>query len=152
MFSTCSELTPRAPIPDGRMERIMRPCFVNTKDKFFLNCFCILLITCFWLLKTQDDQSGPIVATQFEPMWARQVQKVCTPGVPQHVFFLVCPRRSPALTSQAEKPLSNWSWGDQKSTTPGQTQPARKRENRLMADQAMCGTLIRPPQKCRPMS
>ena len=23
MFSTCSELTPRAPIPDGRMERIM---------------------------------------------------------------------------------------------------------------------------------
>ena len=26
MFSTCSELTPRAPIPDGRMERIMQPC------------------------------------------------------------------------------------------------------------------------------
>ena len=25
MFSTCSELTPRAPIPDGRMERIMQP-------------------------------------------------------------------------------------------------------------------------------
>ena len=27
MFSTCSELTPRAPIPDGRMERIMHPCW-----------------------------------------------------------------------------------------------------------------------------
>ena len=26
MFSMCSELTPRAPIPDGRMERIMQPC------------------------------------------------------------------------------------------------------------------------------
>ena len=26
MFSTCSELTPRAPIPDGRMERFMHPC------------------------------------------------------------------------------------------------------------------------------
>ena len=26
MFSTCSELTPLAPIPDGRMERIMHPC------------------------------------------------------------------------------------------------------------------------------
>ena len=26
MFSTCSELTPRAPIPDGRMERVMQPC------------------------------------------------------------------------------------------------------------------------------
>ena len=26
MFSTCSELTPRALIPDGRMERIMQPC------------------------------------------------------------------------------------------------------------------------------
>ena len=27
MFSTCSELTPRAPIPDGRMAQIMQPCF-----------------------------------------------------------------------------------------------------------------------------
>ena len=27
MFSTCSELTPRAPIPDGRMERFMHPWF-----------------------------------------------------------------------------------------------------------------------------
>ena len=26
MFSTCSKHTPRAPIPDGRMERIMQPC------------------------------------------------------------------------------------------------------------------------------
>ena len=26
MFSTCSELIPRAPIPDGRMERFMHPC------------------------------------------------------------------------------------------------------------------------------
>ena len=26
MFSMCSELTPRAPIPDGRMEQIMQPC------------------------------------------------------------------------------------------------------------------------------
>ena len=26
MFSTCSELTPRAPIPDDRMEQIMQPC------------------------------------------------------------------------------------------------------------------------------
>ena len=25
MFSTCSELSPRAPIPDGRMEQIMQP-------------------------------------------------------------------------------------------------------------------------------
>ena len=25
MFSTCSELTPRAPIPDGSMERVMQP-------------------------------------------------------------------------------------------------------------------------------
>ena len=25
MSSTCSKLTPRAPIPDGRMERIMQP-------------------------------------------------------------------------------------------------------------------------------
>ena len=25
MFSTCSELTPRAPIPDGRMDRFMHP-------------------------------------------------------------------------------------------------------------------------------
>ena len=26
MFSTCSEHTPHAPIPDGRMEQIMQPC------------------------------------------------------------------------------------------------------------------------------
>ena len=26
MFSTCLKLTPRAPIPDGRMEQIMQPC------------------------------------------------------------------------------------------------------------------------------
>ena len=26
MFSTCSELTPRAPIRDGRMEQMMQPC------------------------------------------------------------------------------------------------------------------------------
>ena len=26
MFFTCSELTPSAPIPDGRMEQIMQPC------------------------------------------------------------------------------------------------------------------------------
>ena len=26
MFSMCSEFTPRAPIPDGRMERFMHPC------------------------------------------------------------------------------------------------------------------------------
>ena len=26
MFSACSELTPRAPFPDGRVERIMQPC------------------------------------------------------------------------------------------------------------------------------
>ena len=25
MISTCSELTPRAPIPDGRMERVVQP-------------------------------------------------------------------------------------------------------------------------------
>ena len=26
MFSTCSELTPRAPIPDGRIAQFMQPC------------------------------------------------------------------------------------------------------------------------------
>ena len=31
MFSTCSELTPRAPIPDGRMEPIMQPCLALTE-------------------------------------------------------------------------------------------------------------------------
>ena len=28
MFSTCSELTPPAPIPDGRMAQIMQPCLL----------------------------------------------------------------------------------------------------------------------------
>ena len=33
-----SELTPRAPIPDGRMERIMQPC---SKVRI-VHCFCLL--------------------------------------------------------------------------------------------------------------
>ena len=36
MFSTCSKLTPRAPIPDGRMAQIMQPwplvLFVSQKN------------------------------------------------------------------------------------------------------------------------
>ena len=31
MLSTCSELTPRAPIPDGRMAQIMQP-WLNNND------------------------------------------------------------------------------------------------------------------------
>ena len=31
MFYTCSELTPRAPIPDGRMTQIMQPCSLIKK-------------------------------------------------------------------------------------------------------------------------
>ena len=33
MFSTCSELTPRAPILDGRMEQTMQPCLQKAKAK-----------------------------------------------------------------------------------------------------------------------
>ena len=127
--------------PDS--QRIQYSCTVFTSSWW----------TCSRLFKTQDDmdRGGQIIVTQFEPMWARQVNKVCTLGVPQHGSFS-CPRLSPALTSPAEKPLLNWSWEDQKSTTPGQTHQSRKRENRLMENQVMCGILIRPPQKCRPMS
>ena len=32
MFSTCSELTPRAPIPDGRMAQFMQPWYVNEEN------------------------------------------------------------------------------------------------------------------------
>ena len=52
LFSRCSELTPRAPIPDGRMEQIMQPCvqlylLLNLADgstlnlNLFLNSFLI---------------------------------------------------------------------------------------------------------------
>ena len=37
MFSTCSELTPRAPIPDGRIERIMQPVIICI-------CMCISIL------------------------------------------------------------------------------------------------------------
>ena len=33
MFSTCSELPPRTPILDGRMERIMQPCQTTREIK-----------------------------------------------------------------------------------------------------------------------
>ena len=36
MFSTCYELAPRAPIPDGRMERFMHPCFAGVTKFHFL--------------------------------------------------------------------------------------------------------------------
>ena len=32
MFSTCSKLTSRAPIPDGMMEQIMQPCGTHRQD------------------------------------------------------------------------------------------------------------------------
>merc|ERR1719234_981905 len=34
MFSTCSELTPRAPSPAGRLERFMHPCFYSGYPHF----------------------------------------------------------------------------------------------------------------------
>ena len=58
MFSTCSELTPRAPIPDGRMERFMHPWTPDTCKRdgiytlspeavsqtfMFLDVFCRIL-------------------------------------------------------------------------------------------------------------
>ena len=42
MFPTCSELTPRAPIPDGRMAQFMQPC--NLSD--FVHGR--LLVKCLW--------------------------------------------------------------------------------------------------------
>ena len=43
MFSTCSELTPRAPIPDGRMERIMQP-WQKPPLTLFKNDSCKIMI------------------------------------------------------------------------------------------------------------
>ena len=34
MFSMCSELTPRAPIPDGRMEQITQPWLYDKYDQY----------------------------------------------------------------------------------------------------------------------
>ena len=44
MFSTCSELTPRAPIPDGRMERIMQPCRIWGRGGSISKVFCLILL------------------------------------------------------------------------------------------------------------
>ena len=42
MFSTCSELTPRAPIPDGRIEKIMQPC-LEELQYIVLSQWCMII-------------------------------------------------------------------------------------------------------------
>ena len=49
MFSMFSELTPRAPIPDSRMERIMQPCSTLPST-----LFCIIIV-----VQLQNDQNQP---------------------------------------------------------------------------------------------
>ena len=52
MFSSCSELTPRAPIPDGKMEQFMQPCLVEGKENaLYFNLigvkrFCLFELYC----------------------------------------------------------------------------------------------------------
>ena len=55
MFSTCSELTPRAPIPDGRMAQFMQPC--GTANRF-------------WTLKEIGLKCLPVTTTSW-PNWIR---------------------------------------------------------------------------------
>ena len=39
MFSMCSELTPRAPIPDTRIPQLMQPCLVEYWQFVVMQCF-----------------------------------------------------------------------------------------------------------------
>ena len=54
MFSTCSELTPRAPFPDGRMERIMQPWWA----KCDLVCVRPWLWLTLWFVLFRGTLSG----------------------------------------------------------------------------------------------
>ena len=67
MFSTCSEVTPRAPIPDGRMEQIMQPWFqFGTLNNFiliflrivFLVLLSLVIIMCLRWLVTDGHEGA----------------------------------------------------------------------------------------------
>ena len=58
MFSTCSELTPRAPIPDGRMERIMQP-WDQPSTAEWLWSQATRLVVSFWLKPQAAKKISP---------------------------------------------------------------------------------------------
>ena len=58
MFSTCSELTPRAPIPNGRMERIMLPCHISGAKWWKVKVSHGKISTGMWLLETKIQLQG----------------------------------------------------------------------------------------------
>ena len=43
MFSMCSELTPRAPIPDSRIAQFMQPCLTLDQNSFIARIVCPVL-------------------------------------------------------------------------------------------------------------
>ena len=55
MFSTCSELTPRAPSPAGRLERFMHPC-IQISSWSASGVFIVLRLSpfsLFWISETE---------------------------------------------------------------------------------------------------
>ena len=64
MFSTCSEPTPRAPIPDGSMERIMQPCTQCASIWLYL---CTPASKLSWSLAARV--SGRVSGVPVSPPW-----------------------------------------------------------------------------------
>ena len=60
MFSTCSELTPCAPIPDGRMERIMQPWLLHriAQARSWSTMMMMTMITVSVIVVIDDDEKG----------------------------------------------------------------------------------------------
>ena len=73
MFSASSELTPRAPIPDGRMEQIMQPWMWQTKQ---INQWelCIYHLNHYF---GQSKRSGWSYCSGWSGWWKWKVVKHC---------------------------------------------------------------------------
>ena len=44
MFSMCSELTPRARIPDNRIPQLMQPCFQGAEEQLILMMMELMMV------------------------------------------------------------------------------------------------------------
>ena len=61
MFSTCSKLTPHAPIPDGRMEQFMQPC-----------ALLIWLLDIYYLRWPYQMRSGQTLSHQVREIFSKK--------------------------------------------------------------------------------
>ena len=78
MFSTCSELTPRAPIPDGRMAQFMQPCLLST----FFHREMTLMVSMSVILK-KAKKNNILIYVHQHWMLGKIMSRTCVNWIPE---------------------------------------------------------------------